>query len=263
MNWPNLSKRCRQHEWMDDPAADPALLQSSLKFIRRINTLLRYTAATLSQLDRWSKTWPPDRPIRIVDIATGSADVPVAILKWADANGKRVQITAIDLHAVTAREAATADARLRVVQADATALPFATGEFDYAMTSMFLHHLDDDVAVRVLREMDRVAGRGIMAADLLRTRRAYAWISLFTALSNPMVKHDAKASVAQAFSLDEARQLQAKASLAYCGVTRHFGHRFILAGEKEGKTLPGMDTNRHNKSATVGCVDGSTFSPIS
>ena len=63
---------------------------------------------------------------------------------------------------------------------------------------MFLHHLDDDAAAAVLREMDRVARRGIVAADLLRHRRAYAWVTLFTLLSGPMVKHDARASVALA-----------------------------------------------------------------
>ena len=229
---PDLSRRVRQHEWMDDPAADPAELVSSLKFIRRINFMLRYTHATLSQLRRWSSRWPVDRPMKILDVATGSADVPLAILRWADRRRLKVNVTGIDLHAVTARAAAAADPRIRIVRGDATSLPFASGAFDYVLTSMFLHHLDDDIVVKVLREMDRVAGRGILAADLLRNQRAYRWISLFTAVSNPMVKHDARASVAQAFTVDEVEQLRDQAGVGYCTVARAFGHRFILSGEK-------------------------------
>jgi ubiquinone/menaquinone biosynthesis C-methylase UbiE len=229
---PDLSRRVREQEWMDDPSADPALLASSLTFIRRINTLLRYTHATLAQLQRWSERWPAGRPITILDVATGSADVPLAIVRWADRRKLRVSVTGIDLHAVTAQAAAAADPRISIVRGDATRLPFASGSFDYVLTSMFLHHLDEAVVVQVLREMDRVAGRGILAADLLRNDRAYRWISLFTALSNPMVKHDARASVAQAFSIDEVRELGDAAGLRYCTISRHFGHRFILGGEK-------------------------------
>jgi ubiquinone/menaquinone biosynthesis C-methylase UbiE len=89
------------------------------------------------------------------------------------------------------------------VRGDALDPPFADGAFDYAITSMFLHHLSDDDAVKVLRNMDRVARRGIVAADLLRHPSAYAWISLFTVASNRLVKHDARASVRQAFDPDE------------------------------------------------------------
>jgi ubiquinone/menaquinone biosynthesis C-methylase UbiE len=125
------------------------------------------------------------------------------------------------------------DGRLQFVRADALHLPFADGAFDYATTAMFLHHLDDDAAVAVLREMDRVARRGVIVADLLRNRRAYAWITLFTLLSGPMVRHDARASVAQAFTREEALRLRDRARLHFAEYHRHFGHRWVLAGERQ------------------------------
>jgi ubiquinone/menaquinone biosynthesis C-methylase UbiE len=111
-------------------------------------------------------------------------------------------------------------------------LPFEPGSFDYAICGMFLHHLSDAQAVQVLAAMDRVSRRGMVAADLLRDRRAYRWITLFTALSNPMVKHDARVSVQQAFNAVEAQRLAEKAGLSYLQYHHHFAHRFILAGEK-------------------------------
>ena len=100
------------------------------------------------------------------------------------------------------------------------------------MTNTFLHHLSDENVVRVFREMDRVSRRGIIAADLLRGKRAYAWIRLFTILSNPMVRHDAAVSVEQAFTAKEIRDLRDQAGVSYARYYPHFGHRFVLAGER-------------------------------
>lgn len=228
-----LNARRREAEWMDAPDADPVLLHKSLAFIRRINRLLGYTRATLHHLEAFSRSWKPTETIRIIDLATGSADIPRAILRWADRRKFDVRIVGVDLHPKTAAEAAGAsEPRLGIVRADVLDLPFADGSFDYAITNMFLHHLDDSQVVTVLKNMSRVSRRGIIAADLLRNRRAYAWIVLFTLLANPMVRHDARVSVAQAFSLAEVRALRDAAGLGFASYYRHFAHRFVLAGQK-------------------------------
>ena len=232
---PDLSARRRDEEWMDRSDVDPAELLRSLVYIRRVNTWLRYTRATIGHLARFSRGWMRGEPIHIVDFATGSADVPRATLRWAGRHGHDVRVVGIDLHPLTARAALDGqprEPRLSIVRADALRAPFADGSFDYALCSMFLHHLSDDDAVRVLREMDRVARRGIIAADLLRTRRAYAWISLFTLLARPMIKHDARVSVAQAFSAAEVEGIGRAAGVDYARYHAHFAHRFALAGER-------------------------------
>jgi SAM-dependent methyltransferase len=222
---------------MDDPRADPAQLQRSLKFIRRINVLLGYTRATLRHLQQFSRSWKPGQRIRIVDLGTGSADIPRAILRWADRRGFDVHIVGVERHGRTAEIAvssAGANPRLKIIQGDVLNMPLCDGTFDYALTAMFLHHLSDAQAVAVLMAMDRLARRGLIVADLLRNRRAYRWIRLLTALSNPMVRHDAALSVLQAFSKPEALALARSAGLAYVRYYARFGHRFVLAGEKGG-----------------------------
>ena len=233
--FPALRTRYRTSEWMDAPDADPALVRRSLGFLRRANRLLGYTRSTLAHLERFSQRWKPGERIRVIDFATGSADVPRAILRWADRHGFDLRVVGVDLHATTARAALTdhpRDTRLQIVRADVLRLPFADGSFDYATTSLFLHHLADADAVRVLAAMGRVARRGIIAGDLLRRRRAYAWIKLFSAFSNPMVRHDGPASVAQAFTRDEILALRDRAGVGFAAYHEHFGHRFVLAGEK-------------------------------
>ncbi len=230
----SLSHRQRTPEMMDAPSADAQALHQSLAFIRRINYFLGYTRATLKHLKTFSRRWKPGQQIRIVDLAPGSADIPMAILQWATTAGFDVRIVGVDRHPVTARYAAigNVDPRLSIVQADVFDLPFEPASFDYATTAMFLHHLDDDQIVRVLQTMDRLATRGIIAADLLRRRRAYLWVKAFTLFSSPMVRHDAAASVAQALSDPEARDILRRSGLDYPAYHRHFGHRFVIAGEK-------------------------------
>ena len=235
--WNSLAVRRRQAEWMDDPGADQTVLRHSLRFIRRVNTFLRYTQATLCHLQRFSKGWPGGQRINIVDLGTGSADIPAAILRWGDARGFDIRIVAIDLHAGTVSAAighTGGDRRLQILCANVLAMPLAAGSFDYAMASMFLHHLDDGDIVRVLRTMDGLARRGIIVADLLRHRAAYMAVKAATTFSNAMVRHDAAVSVAQAFTRAEVLALRDAAGLKYASFYRHFGHRFVLAGEKGG-----------------------------
>jgi ubiquinone/menaquinone biosynthesis C-methylase UbiE len=225
--------RRRESEWMDDDGVAEGELRRSLRFIQRINSTLGYTRSIIHHLESFSKRWGGTR-IDIIDLATGSADIPRAVLAWAHERNLDVHITAVDRHPVTARVAAegTPDPSLRIVQADVFNLPFADRSFDYALSAMFLHHLDEPQIVNVLRTMDRLARHGIIAADLLRHRRALAWIRLFTAFSPAMIRHDAVTSVRQALTKPEILALRDEAGVGYASYHRHFGHRFVLAGEK-------------------------------
>ena len=239
--------RQRAPEWIDAPDADPDDLRSSLAFIRRVNRFLGYNRATLGHLKGFSRRWGPAQKVRILDLATGSADFPQEIIHWVDrVNRERgwtwdVRVVGVDLHSETLAAARqetcksgfqSGRSRIELVRANALALPFPDGSFDYAITSMFLHHLGEDEVVRVLAGMDRVASRGIIAADLLRSRRAYAWISLFTLFANAMVRHDARVSVRQAFTKGEVLRLCERAGVGFAQYFTHFGHRFVISVEK-------------------------------
>ncbi len=223
---------------MDAPDVSPATLDLSLRVIRRINRRLGYTAATVSHVKAWSKTWKPGERIEILDLATGSADIPRAILAELLPRGFDVHITGVDRHPVTAAIAADgmpddppSESRLRIVQADVLAMPFADRSFDYVMTNMFLHHLDDDDAVAVLTTMRRLARRGMLVADLLRHRRAWLWIKLLTLAAHPIIRHDAVVSVEQAFTRRELLSMATAAGWENIRFRRHFGHRGVVECE--------------------------------
>ena len=230
-----LSVRRHQPEMMDEPHADKLGLRKSLSYIRIFNRLLGYRRLVVAQLDRFSAGWKPAETIRILDVGTGSADIPLAVLRWADAKGFDVRIFGLDLHPMICAEAAKAAAessKLKIVRGDALRLPFDAGAFDYAITSMFLHHLDEDQVVTVLKEMDRISRRGLIASDLLRLSRSYFFVTLTTLFANKMVRHDARVSIKQAFTKDEILALRDRAGVSYADYSNHMTHRFVLAGEK-------------------------------
>lgn len=60
------------------------------------------------------------------------------------------------------------------VQADAERLPFRDDAFDCVLSIRFLHHVDGDHRVRILRELGRVARRWVIVD--LRHRYSYHWL---------------------------------------------------------------------------------------
>ncbi|MEM7807800.1 MAG: methyltransferase domain-containing protein [Planctomycetota bacterium] len=193
-------------EWMDAPGVDEQELTRSLGFIRRINTLLRYNAATAHVVrDTFGE------PASVLDVCCGSNDL-------AEQTGWPT--VGLDFHGGTLKVATG-----RLVRGDALRLPFADDAFDVAVCQMALHHFEDDDVRQILSEMTRVTRRGWVAADLLRRRRAAMWIRLFTLFAGPMVRHDARLSVRQAWSPAEARSLGEAVGATY---REHFGHRFTL-----------------------------------
>ena len=242
-------KRELTPEWMDDPGVDPVELAEALAFIRKVNLRLGGVKALTSHLQRWSANWPDDQEVTILDIATGSADIPVEVVRWARERGHRVRITAVDIHETTldsAREHVErelgADAPIELVRADAKELVDRYGplSFDYVHAGMFLHHLSEIEILTVLRIMDRVAKRGGVWNDLVRSRVAMAGIWALTLGKSDMIKHDARVSVRAGFTKAEVRNFAQRTSMGYCRYrSSFFTQRFTLAGEKRGAWVIG------------------------
>jgi ubiquinone/menaquinone biosynthesis C-methylase UbiE len=227
-------------ELMDDPGVDPAELARALAYIRGVNRLLFGTRACLHHLERWSRRWPKDAEIRVLDVGTGSADIPLAIVRWARERGRRVHITAIDNHEKTldvargrVREAG-AEGAIELLSADALTLEarFAPGSFDYAHAGLFLHHLQTPDAGRVLGAMHRLSRRGVIWNDLVRSRWGAVAVHAILVGQPRMVKHDAVASVRAGFTRAEAERMARDVGAPHLRWRTWLLHRFTLAGER-------------------------------
>ncbi len=229
-------------ELMDDPGVPREELDRALKYIRAINRNLGGVEALLGRLRPWSARWERSKPITILDVGTGSADLPLAVFQWARAAGFIVRITGIDIHETTLELAREQVARvdgaaeaITLARADALRLNdrFAPGSFDYVHAGLFLHHLTNGQALEVLKSMDRIAARGIVWNDLVRSRVGHAVITLMTLGKPRIIAHDARASVAAGFTRREAEDLAQRAGITYARYGWNLRtHRFTLAGEK-------------------------------
>ncbi len=232
-----LTRRRLSAEMMDDPDVDPDDLAASLAFIRLVNRRLGGTRAALAQFKRWSRDWSGGDSIRIIDLGTGSADIPMAITRWAAGVGRRVHITAVDAHPTTlalAREHVGRCRDIEFVQADALKLTdlYSPGDFDYAHAGMFLHHLDDIEVMTALKQMDRLSRRGLIWNDLVRGTIEKILVRLLTMGRSQIIRHDGAASVGAGFTKHEALELVDRVGLSEVVYRRHPFGRFTVVSTK-------------------------------
>ncbi|HEV2717420.1 MAG TPA: methyltransferase domain-containing protein, partial [Terriglobales bacterium] len=96
----------------------------------------------------------------------------------------------------------------RAVAGDALALPFRDGSFDVVSCGLFAHHLGPPDLVRFVNEGLRVCRGAVLINDLVRCwphlAAVYAGMPLYR---SRLTRHDAPASVRQAYTVDEMRAL--------------------------------------------------------
>ncbi len=219
-------------------------LARNLRDIRRINALLGWTAFTARAIITWIRR-EPGRVWTLLDVASGSADIPIAIARAAKRAGLALEITATDRNPrITdiARERSVSIPTLRVETQDALALPYATGSFDIALCTLALHHFEPDAAQELLASMARV-GRRVFVYDVVRSPLAYAGVVALTRLGgmSPMTRHDGPASVRRAYSQAEARALAADAGLRNIEAHVRFPYRLSLTADGMAAAKGGLD----------------------
>jgi SAM-dependent methyltransferase len=228
-------------ELLDGDLRDAAALVGNLRDLGRINAA--FGGVRLSQHAIDALIEPPDpasnghgaqESVEVIDIGTGGADIPMALLRARP----RWSITAVDSRQEVLDAARVADPRiaglpgLTLGLADGLALPFADGSFDVAHASLVLHHLAPEDARRLVREMARVARRGIVLNDLERGWLNWlgAWLLLHVATRNPLTRNDGPLSVRRSYLLSEAVRLVEGEGLVVVHRRRGFlGHRWAVA----------------------------------
>ena len=210
------------------------------KLISRVNQCLGGISVILRHLSRFSPAWKPGETIRILDIGTGSADIPQAVVRWCRKRKYTVRVTALDLSGEALRMARSLLADYPEIQfqsANALDPPFPDAGFDLVMCNLALHHFSVEDAVRVLRRMWRLTRGAILVNDLIRGRVvsffAGTVIPLF--MSNPITRFDAYLSTRRAFSDNEMLRLAFHAGIPGPRIRRYFPGRQVLSAWKEGK----------------------------
>ena len=228
-----LESRKLVPERMDDPALLAQEHDRALAGLARLNSLARSAAilwpAVRAELQRAAAA---GRIARVLDVATGSGDIPLTLGRWARREGLRAEWIGVDAsaHALAraAERAAQEGISLELHQADAThALPASA---DLVISSLFLHHLSQPQAVNAIRAMSGAARSALVVSDLRRSAPglALAWTASRMFSRSPVVHFDAVVSVRGAFNERELADLAQAAGLRGALVRRAWPQRMVL-----------------------------------
>jgi 2-polyprenyl-3-methyl-5-hydroxy-6-metoxy-1,4-benzoquinol methylase len=174
--------------------------------------------------------------LSILDVGTGAGDIPLAIAAWARRRHLNVRIVGLDLVpeiAAIARKRTAEDPSIEIRQGDLFDIADSHERFDVVTASLFLHHMPGGHALRALRAFDRLATRGVIVSDLVRSRCGYATVTAASwAFGNRVVRHDGPVSVERSFQCDELQRMAHAAGLPYLTARREPWCRVSLAGKK-------------------------------
>jgi SAM-dependent methyltransferase len=232
-----LRHRRLQPEVMDRPDLEQDRHWQALRGLERINRLSNSAGILWPSIRRLAEE-SPGRSLRLLDVASGAGDVCLALYHRATRaklslhlEGADISRRAVDYAALRAQ---VAGASIRFFRWDALQEEFPAA-YDVIFSSLFLHHLNEEQAVTLIKRMARATRRMILINDLARTRLGWTAAYLATRLltTSDVVQTDALLSVEGAFTPGEALALAHHAGLRGATVDRRWPFRFLLTWRPE------------------------------
>ncbi len=216
----------------------PELLRDDLKNLRIINKYFGGLRTVRKHILPMFEAVEGRQTIRILDLATASADHPIALVALAEKLGRNIEITAVDRNPVmleVARARSAGVSRIRIEEADLLRLPYEEESYDIVLCSLVLHHFSRGDAIRIIRNIHRVARVGWIVHDLYRSWPAAwtAWIYTHLTTRNQMTLFDSYYSVLRGFTPREFREIALEAGIDRFAVSTHPFFRLVLARHRK------------------------------
>jgi ubiquinone/menaquinone biosynthesis C-methylase UbiE len=209
-------KRIPTAELLDFDAGTPQEIASSLADLRWINRTFGGQSTTRSLVEQIAQS-TGERNLSLLEVAAGSGDVPRAARHALADRGIVLAVTMLDRSASHVRNGG------RSVVGDALRLPFRDASFDLVSCGLFAHHLPPEHVVLFVNESLRVCRRAVLINDLIRhplhLAMVYAGWPLYR---SRLTRHDAPASVRQAYTIPEMRDMLRATTASRVDVTRHY-----------------------------------------
>jgi len=182
------------------------------------------------------------RSFSVLDVGAGSGELLRVAANWARDTERKSFLVGLELNERSAKSILEESAEfpeIHSVRGNGLRLPFQDRAFDYAIQSLTLHHFDDEGAVEILREMGRVARRGIFVIDLHRSPVAYFFYTTIGKLflHNRLLREDGALSILKSWKPQELEKLGRAAGLKNVTVDEHFPSRLVLSGEPVTTTV--------------------------
>jgi ubiquinone/menaquinone biosynthesis C-methylase UbiE len=166
--------RATAKEFLDQPDCDPSLAAASYRFMEAVNGTFGGTRVARLFLSAETKGCNINTPLRILDIGSGSCDIPLALSRWARERAIPIEISCLEVAdqavAIARRKLALAnDPAVHLLQEDAfTHQP--SEPYDCAVSSMCFHHFDNDQILVLLQRLRRFVTHRVLI-NVLRAAR--------------------------------------------------------------------------------------------
>jgi len=200
-------------EHMDSPTFDACLAEQSFRFIERVNRFLGGVRVAWRFVQEEASRLPVGEPLRVLDIGSGSCDIPIAVSQRAARAGIEVRFVCVerDPHAAArARRHLDAAGDLPITLVEGDILEHSPARpYHVAIGSMVFHHFTDgQIRDLVGRLVPRLCER-LLINDLVRGWPNYLGAHLLCLVETAGVRHDATLSVRRGFRCGELRDLLA------------------------------------------------------
>ncbi len=196
---------------MDQPDLDESRHVEALEALRRINYCSRSAGILWPAIARLAHELKTDC-LSVLDVACGGGDVPTRLWRTARRANITLNIVGIDISPVAIahaqRRASAANADIEFTVADIFDAPVLQ-TFDVVCSSLFLHHLDEQMSLDLLDAMKQRADHLVLVNDLVRSRAGWMLARLGTQLlsKSDVARVDGPRSVEGAFRRNEVRSL--------------------------------------------------------
>ncbi|HEY4355620.1 MAG TPA: methyltransferase domain-containing protein [Acidobacteriaceae bacterium] len=192
-----------------------------LRSLEQVNRWFLGYRPTLSWLERLQLETLDS--VHIVDVGSGGGDLLRQIAAWAKERGIVAQLTGIDLNPFATRAAREfTPNELGITWITGDALAYRPGKpIDIVLSSLMMHHLEDEKIKEMLRWMQAKAQIGWFINDLERSQwscRAFGWLATVVGWHR-FVRHDGPVSFRRAFMQEDWSRLLTAAEVPQAAVT--------------------------------------------
>lgn len=213
----NTTYRSDTTELMDDFSMKGELLRDTLDKLGKINKWLGGNHVTLNGLRQLLKNQPKDKVLTIVDLGCGHGDILRLIADFGRKHNYSFELIGIDANQDAieyADELSVAYEELSFRSVDVFSEEFRAMEYDIVLSTLFLHHLNEDEIQALLNTVTTKAKLGVVINDLHRSSMAYGLFKLLgLVISNHMIVQDGLTSILRAFKRKEIEQISSQLNL--------------------------------------------------
>ncbi len=219
----DTTSRTDEREIMDDFTLEGKALRTNLDILASINKWLGGNQVSLNGIQKLIKKLPRDQKLVIVDLGCGNGDMLRRVSKLGDRIGYQFKLMGIDANKDSIQYATLLSLGYKNItfhQMNIFSEEFKGLTYDIALSTLFLHHLNNEEIIDKLSLLNKQARVGIVVNDLHRNKVAYFLFNIISFfINNKIIRNDGLVSIRRGFKKDElvnfANKLQIKSDIRW------------------------------------------------